>query len=227
MYKTEELTVPITKESFIYKTLLFLYPDQYRKKFGEQMLLVFQDMYEDEYKNFGKIRSVFWLRVSTDALQSIITQHLDFIKKEGLKKYLREVLHVNKYSVIGAILLLPFTTILGLDFVARILQRDLTHYSRPLNNYFSHIFLYQDHIGKIPLLWFVLIFFPILSIVLNIIPLHKSFFKNPVTLAILGLAGLALLIVYGHDFVPCIVQGILYHHAIINLPKAILICRNA
>ncbi len=234
MYKTEELTLPITKKQSMYETLLRLYPDQYRKRFDEQMLFVFQDQYEEELAKQGHIGSGFWFSVAVDVMYSAAVEHINTMRKQGMKKYVRNTLHINNYNIVGGILLLPIFVVFSIDVFARIAQGDLTHYNRPVYAFMSHTPFYQFPI----LLTWVLIF-PLLAIVINLVPLVKhaiatrrkfigiAFIQKNVLGIFLVLMALGFLTILAlHDFAPCVVNGILAGH----LPQffqLVQYCRNA
>ena len=63
MHDTEKLTL-ISKEQKIFQNLLVLYPEQYRKKFGQEMLFTFEDLYQEKLAIDGKLGVFFWLTIS-------------------------------------------------------------------------------------------------------------------------------------------------------------------
>src|SRR6185437_14594929 len=107
MYSIEK-TVPVSKGYIFYKNLLLLYPQQYRKKFGHEMLTLFEDIYHETLVKSGKIGFTFWLSINFDIAKSAFEQHRQLLKKQGMKKYSQQTLHINKYNIIGGLLLLPF-----------------------------------------------------------------------------------------------------------------------
>lgn len=233
MYKTATLLVSTHVEK-LFNFLLLFYPEQYRKKYGQEMRLLFQDMYQEELSKKGSIGIGFWFSQVGDITQSVIEQHIDMIQKQGMKKYLQQTFHINKYNVIGGILLLPFVIIFSADFIARVVQGDLTHYNRPFYAFLSHNYILT---GQAQIFWVIL--FPLIAVVLNIIPFvsslmhHKKkftlgslFFANPLAIIIAGLGFLSLIIAFGHDVIPCFFNGI-FLHSVFNIGKLISICRNA
>src|SRR6185437_13165118 len=141
MYKTEH-SIAFTKVNQIYKTLLLFYPAAYRKKFGSEMLITFEDLYQEQVLQNKKIGIGFWFSLILDIIQSAFAQHHDSLKKQGVKKYIHKTLHITTYNIIGAVLLLPFFSIFLIDILARIIQGDLTHYNRPVYALLSHSLLY-------------------------------------------------------------------------------------
>ena len=239
MYKTEKLSLSSTKENALYKTLLLFYPESYRKRFGQEMLIVFQDMYEEEIAKRGKAGIRFWILLLIDITENVMTQHFDMIRKYGVKNYLQQALHINRYNVIGVILLLPFILLLGSDFISRVIQGDLSHYNKTFYNSLSHTILYSQYRAQAPLLWTILVFFPILAVILNLIPFvfslrqHKKklsvgtlLFTNPLAVIIMGTGFLFVVIAFGHDAIDCFVNH-LFSNGLENIGRTISVCRNA
>src|SRR5476651_726084 len=127
MYKTKNLPVVLAKRQWLYRTLLLFYPLPYQKQFAEEMFLTFQDMYQEELNSKGKVGNGFWISILADVFISVLVQHGEALKKEGMKNYLRNILHINKYNVIGAVLLFPFAFLLGSDFLSRLVQGSFSH----------------------------------------------------------------------------------------------------
>jgi hypothetical protein len=155
------------------RILFLLYPLPYRKKFENEMLLVFNDMYQEELTEYGKIRTVFWLSQSVDLFKSIIEQHEEFARKYGFKKYIKNILHINKYNVLGVIFLLPFISMFLVDLSSRILQGDLTH---PNTSILHGI--YNTPLYWAPILFMWVILFPVLAVITNVIPLLLTLLKH-------------------------------------------------
>lgn len=235
MYETNNL---LLNEEKIFNALLLLYPEQYRKKYGNEMRLIFQDLYHEEIERKGKIGLRFWFNQVEDIAKSVIKEHINLISKKGMKKYLEKTFHLNKFNVIGGILLLPFIFLFGVDFLGRIVQGDFTHYNRAWYSAISHTILYVNYNGQAPLLWAILIFAPILAVVLNFIPIINSLrknkkltiinlsFANPLAIIIMGMGFFCLLVVLGHDIFPCVVNG-LTKGGFENFFNVLSVCRNA
>ncbi|MCL5797311.1 MAG: hypothetical protein M1366_00730 [Patescibacteria group bacterium] len=200
-----------------YSMLLLFYPPDYRRKFGQEMFLTFQDMYREEMMEKGKASTGFWLEVIGDAFSSAVGQHLQMIQKQGVRKYSRETLNLNKYNIIGGILLLPAFGIFALDIVSRVLQGDIVHYNRALYAFLSHTPLYRT-----PILFSWVILFPLLAVLINLVPVINYFRRkhtvkisvlfierNLISIAILGVGLFFLAIVKLHDFAPCMLHGLL------------------
>jgi len=233
MYSTEKLVLP-SKAQRIFQNLLLLYPEQYRKRFEDEMLLTFEDLYQEKVALDGQAGVLFWLRISFDIFATALEQQGKQMQKLGMKKYMGKTFHINKYNIIGFVLLLPFFSVFLISILARIAQGDLTHYNRPLNAFLSHSLLYW-----FPVLFTWVILFPALAVLLNIIPLLKALNKNhgflfafffikqnAFTLLILAVGLGFLAIIIFHDFAPCFVHGIL-RFGPGKLPSIVSYCRNA
>lgn len=233
MHNTERL-LSISKEQKVFHTLLLLYPEQYRKRFADEMLLTFEDLYQEKVAQEGQAGILFWLRISFDIFISALEQHRKQMQKLGMKKYLGKTLHINKYNIIGLVLLLPFFSVFLISLFARIAQGDLTHYNRPVYSLLSHSLLYW-----FPVLFTWVILFPALAIIVNLVPLIKNIIKkhgslfefsfirqNAITLLILAVGIGFLAIIKFHDFAPCFIHGIL-QVGVGQLPKIISVCHNA
>ncbi len=135
-----------------------------------------------------------------------------------MKKKLYSTIHLHWYSVVGSVFLLPFFFTLSADVIARVLQGDLFHYSRPL-----YYFLSQTPFYAYPMFLAWMLVLPIAAVLINLIPLlmkvsekpalftdQRFLLKNSVSIIIVG-AGLAFLaIIFLHDVVPCIVNGVIF-----------------
>lgn len=216
MYDKTEVTIQ-TKAAAFYKNLLFLYPSTYRKQFGEQMLLVFHDMYQDELSVKGNVQFGFWLSIILDVTKSSITQHISAMKQQGWRKYF----HITIYNIIGGILLLPFLLIFIYGMIGRTIQGDVYHYNRPFESVLYHSFIYANYFGKPLILMAIAILFPAIALLINLISIISSltktkkqspiklFLANPVAYVITLTGLFFLLIIFGHDFVPCTVNALM------------------
>lgn len=233
MYETNQLSLPTSAEIF-FNFLLQFYPQSYRKRFGQEMLFVFKDTYQEELKKRGKVGIGFWLVQVGDITKSVLEQHIDEIGKKGMKKYLQQTLHINTYNIISLVFLLPVILMTGIEIISRIVQGDLTHYNRPVYAFFSHTFLYWT-----PVLFTWVILFPLIAAILSLIPLIKSLAKKNTPLFswvfiqknILGIAillfGLGFIaLIRLHDFAPCVIHG-LTHVGFGQFSHIIAVCRNA
>src|SRR6185312_6663899 len=99
MYDTTQLSLPTNAEK-LFNFLLLFYPEQYRRKYGQEMRLLFQDLYREEIAKKGSVSATFWLIQIGDITKSVIEQHIDMIQKQGLKKYLQKTLHINRFNVL-------------------------------------------------------------------------------------------------------------------------------
>lgn len=233
MSEATNITVP-TFAQRVFAALISFYPIRYQKQFGTEMQLLFLDVYSEELIKKGRVGAIFWLSQIADLTKSIIIQHFFMLQKNGLKKYLRQEGHINKYNFWGGLLLLPILSIFIIDTISRITQGDLTHYNRPVYAFLSHTFLYSY-----PVLFTWVILFPLLAILINLIPIilnsqkkhaslvDLSFLAKNIISVILICIGLGFLIIIKfHDFAPCTIHGIL-NVGIGQLPHIISVCKNA
>jgi len=87
----------------IYAKLLYLYPPNYRRQYGQQLLQTIADMVDDAPS--AGARFAVWLRISFDLPITICKEHFLTI---GENMYTKQNLHTNRNAVIGgALLLLP------------------------------------------------------------------------------------------------------------------------
>lgn len=233
MYEATHLSLPTFAKRYI-TFFLQLYPIPYRKKFGQEIYYVFQDVYNEELAKHGKVTGGFWILQAFDFIKSAGEQHVSLINKIGMKKYLNKSLHINRYNVIGFILLLPFLSVFLIDVISRIAQGDLTHYNRPVYTMLSHTLFYWT-----PILFIWVIVSPTLAVLINLIPLIQNLKKkhaeiklftfirqNIVTLLIVAIGLGFIAIIKLHDFAPCVFHGTL-KIGIGQLPHIISVCRNA
>lgn len=108
-------TNTILRSERIYKFILKLYPRQYREEFGEEMQFVFSETLKDSYEQNGTQGIIsFWTLTMSDAVISLITQHLQKQKgKKSMKTKSTSILMQNKIfgwiaGGTAAILLIPF-----------------------------------------------------------------------------------------------------------------------
>lgn len=66
----------------LYGLLLFVYPEDFRREFGNQMLQVFRDSYRDE----ARARSLpsFWLRIVLDLASTAVKERVDSSQRRGV-----------------------------------------------------------------------------------------------------------------------------------------------
>lgn len=200
----------------LYKFLISLYPASYRRHYGQEMLILFRDMYAEELTKHGHTGLNFWLALTGDYAQSVVDQHAQAAGKSGLLNHLQRTFHINRYHIAGLILLLPALVVSAIDLGARIAQGDLFHYNRPVYAFMSHTPLYW-----FPILFIWVLVFPFLAVVINLIPVVRNasagrprIFSWPfihrnlgsLLLLVLGLGFLAMIRL--HDFAPCLVHGL-------------------
>ncbi|MDE2025231.1 MAG: hypothetical protein KGJ07_01940 [Patescibacteria group bacterium] len=233
MYETAYTSIPKHVDK-LFTILLLLYPSQYRNKFGEDMRTIFLDLYHEELIENGNIGVMFWLTQIGDITKSSIIEHVNFMKQKGMEKYFHQTFGINKFNLIGGIFLLPLFIVTAIDVIARIVQGDLVHYNRPVYSLLSHSPLYWY-----PILFVWVILFPLLTVIINLIPIAQSVLKNKtkiwnvsfvkrnvisLILLCIGLGFIAM--IRFHDFIPCFIHG-LFKVGFGQLPKILNVCRNA
>jgi hypothetical protein len=220
------------KSDRLYELLLLLYPETYRIKFGREMLYTFQDMRDEERAKRGMAGVGFWSGILFDTLLSAVHEHREVIRKDGMKKYLYQTLKLNNYNLVSLVLLLPYFIMACIDFTGRILQGNLGHYNPAT----------FDALSQTPLYWYPILFtwvilFPILAIVISLIPLAMNGKKmawpgiaylrqNPGSVILITIAVLLLAMMKLHDFLPCLVHNISMN-GFGHLPSIISLCRKA
>jgi hypothetical protein len=232
MYNISENAMVEEKSDRLYEMLLLLYPEPYRIKFGREMLYTFRDMRDEERTKHGMAGVVFWSTILFDTLLSAVHEHREAIRKDGMKKYLHRTPKLNNYNLVSLILLLPFLLMAGIDLISRILQGDLFHYNRA-----AYAAVSQTPLYWYPILFTWVILFPILAIIISLIPLAMNGKKmawpgiaylrqNPGSVILITVAALLLAMVKLHDFVPCLVHNISMN-SFRNIPSIISLCRKA
>lgn len=233
MYETTSLQLSHRAEK-IFLFFLQFYPKQYRKRFGQEMFYVFQDVCQEELENHKTLSASFWIRQIVDIARSIMHEHLLEVQHKGMKKYLEQTFHLSPYYIVSMGFLLPVILMTCTEILSRIIQKDMTHYNRPLYAFFSHTFLYWP-----PVLFTWVIIFPLLAAFISLIPLVVSFKKrktaflswrfllsNIIGIAILlfGFGFIALIRL--HDFLPCLFYG-LTHFGFGQLHRILSVCQKA
>ena len=232
MYNISENAMVEEKSDRLYEMLLLLYPEPYRIKFGREMLYTFRDMRDEERTKRGMAGVVFWSTILFDTLLSAVHEHREAIRKDGMKKYLHRTPKLNNYNLVSLILLLPFLLMAGIDLISRILQGDLFHYNRA-----AYAAVSQTPLYWYPILFTWVILFPILAIVISIIPLALNSRKVSVpgvaylgqyagSVILIALAAMLLAFIKLHDFLPCLMQNISMT-GFRDLPSIISLCRKA
>ncbi len=151
-----------------------------------------------------------------------------------MEHYLKSTLRFNKYNIIGLILLLPFFTILSIDAASRIIQDDLFSYNRTVYGFLSHTPIYW-----FPVLFTWIVVFPLLAVVINVLPLVRQvvqkrtslfsfeFVKSNIgTFLLLGIGLAFLAFIPLHDLAPCVLHGVL-SKGIGEFISLLQYCRNA
>jgi|SRR5579884_3026131 len=211
----------ITPEE-VYDTMLYVYPEKHLRRYGPLMHQNFRDLYreakaEDGYKGVLKL----WILLVKDIFTSSLSEHMEEIERQGLKKHLQKDLHLNKATVVAGLLMVPFCLFVALGMT-------FSFFYAPDNNPLYHSFLY-----KWPLLFTMIVACPALALLIslaNIFSHQDNIFsltfirKNILTLAVLVAAMGALTLVFGHDMIPCTLNGI-FHQGPLNLPNIYQYCR--
>lgn len=68
----------------LYRALLYLYPKEYRREYGAQMLQTLQDMLDDNSDSLG--RAMIWLRVAAETPLSILKENSNNIGEKSMNK---------------------------------------------------------------------------------------------------------------------------------------------
>jgi len=188
----------------IYDTLLYVYPEDYSSQYGRQMNQTFRDLYREAKAKDGS-KGVFslWLGVLGDLLISAVEEHLYSIKHDGLKKHLVRNLHINRYGVLGALLLVPFLIMFTISALVTLFSPA----SLPA--------LYASPVHAPGIFMVFGIVFPILAILINGFSLlHQIKLFSPLfirtnlfALGVVALGAGVLLLIFGHDFIPCLIRG--------------------
>jgi hypothetical protein len=232
MYNITENAMVEDKSDRLYILLLLLYPEPYLKKFGMEMLYTFQDMRDEERARHGMVGIAFWSGILIDTLLSALREHNEVIRKDGMKKYLYQTLKLNNYNLISLVLLLPYFIMTVIDLTGRILQGDLGHY-----NPSTYAVMSQTPLYWYPVLFTWVIIFPILAIVISLIPLTLNSRRVPVpgvaylrqyagSVILIAIALFLLAALKLHDFLPCMVHNISMN-GFRGLPSIISLCRKA
>ena len=234
MNKTQELALTTIEKNNWFHVMLFFYPEPFRKKFGEEMLLFLSDVYQEELAKNGKVGISFWMTQGLDISKNIIEEHLNYLGKFGFKKYMKNVLHFNKYNALGIFFLLPFVSMFAIDLVTRLITGNLL---RPNVQLLNGIYNSPLYWGPILFMWVIL--FPLLAVAINVIPLIKNTVKskngiwnstflkvNLVTLAIILLGLSWVLFLKVHDSVPCFINHII-NQGFTDFGHTIKVCKKA
>src|SRR5882762_8625506 len=96
--------IVVTKADAVYKILLNLYPKAYRQLYGQQMFIVFRDLYREQITEGEKIGIGFWIKIISDTVSSLIQQYAEVIKEYSMetsnKKKLFNVLKITSGLII-------------------------------------------------------------------------------------------------------------------------------
>jgi hypothetical protein len=104
----------------LYGFLLKFYPERYRQEFGEEMMFVFSESLKDAYAEHGDPGVVdLWVRTAVDAGRSLVTQHVDNLKRgDSMKTKNTNVLTRNRDILILALVvaLILMVPLAGMQF---------------------------------------------------------------------------------------------------------------
>lgn len=213
----------------LYRLLLCAYPLKHRREYGEQLDQLFGDLYRDE-KARKHIGLSFWMRMISDTGQSAAVEHVAAIREEGMNTYLQNYLHLNRWNLIGAFLLLPIFTMAVIDTITRL---------APAGRNAIMENIYHSPLYYAPVLRTWVLVFPIIALILNALPLAVSVRKaekgtsslslirnNIATLIVFGAAACFLVVLKLHDFAPCVLHNLL-KQGLSDIPGILGYCRNA
>jgi hypothetical protein len=206
----------------IYETVIGLYPERFRRRFGREMALVFQDMYRDERTRSGRIGWKFWFGIVYDGMRSLVREHGNELVAAGPKGYLREEWRLKAHNIIAAVCLLPFISLAAIDMLSRVTQGDFGHPNRIVMAALASSPVYHP---PVPVIWALVL--PVAALIISVVPLTVGvvtsakpgsvvFLKIHALEIILGAVSLSCLAVLVlHDFAPCMVRqtinGGLFH----------------
>lgn len=142
-------------QSRLYKKLLFLYPEQFRRKYGQQLLQTFDDILANEPSKFNRIglcvKEIFIMPIN------IVEQHLiNISRRGGLQKK-------TVVSIVAFTLLVPFILSLMSDEIAESL-------------YGQHLF--NTWLWSAPVLITWVIILPLISLVISLLTYLISVFRT-------------------------------------------------
>lgn len=213
------------KANLIYELLLELYPKNYQKEYGQEMRLLFNDLYREELAYHPEIRLVFWFRLIWDLLITTLEQHLDLISKIGLLKYLKITFNLDTLKLISLLSILPILFFTILDFTTVFLTGSRKTLETIYNNPY---WVYEITI---------IFFLPLILFMVNLAFLLKNLGNqknNPLSLRflsqhyfeiLLGLFCLGILVLaFGHDIIPCTYNNI-FSKGFLNIGSILTYCR--
>jgi hypothetical protein len=197
----------VTQSKKIYSTFLYLYPDSYRKRFGQEMKQVFSEMLSETYKKTGVFGVVvLWGRVLGDICVSLFSQHAQLEKQQ------------TRFDIVlfSFFLILPSFLFLSIVFLKGI---GISYFSNNFVTWLEHnAFYFSFFKASTPL---VFIIAPFVALFLNTIRVVRLGIKRDHDMLIstfslqlslfhiilIIVSGLILAIVIGHvvvDSLPCL-----------------------
>lgn len=113
------MTKKVSQSEKVYSSLLHLYPLKYRKDFGEQMYLDFQDMYEEAKRSdFGNGVFRLWIKLIPDFTSSLIREYM--YETEGGEYILKKKFDMLGliFWILAGIAVFPVTFIISMSLVS-------------------------------------------------------------------------------------------------------------
>jgi hypothetical protein len=98
---------------FVYRGLLCLYPAEFRRQFGEEMVQAFRDWLEDESRQSRPSFARVCFVASSDVISTCIHQHADVLTRWASQGVLRCIAGVLRLAALAAILILAVSTVLN------------------------------------------------------------------------------------------------------------------
>lgn len=133
--------------------------------------------------------------------------------------------------MLGIVLLIPLFGVFGLAFTSQLVV--LLGVSNSWMDTFGAVAEHYKILSMLPFIWL-----PIAAFVLNALPLALSAIRNGnpfqwqfvtsnfLPIAVAGLAVLGVLFLAGHDFFPCMLNGMI-EHGVREISPLFQICKNA
>ena len=180
-----------------YRTLLHIYPDAYRKQYGEQMVQTLADMLDDATSSSKRVS--IWTRTLLDLPISAARQQITYT---GAVMTAQTPKYVKNSGIAGAALLVPFFVLV----IAHALD------SQMQNSVFWHFHVLFTFFVLLPAIAFLLATVALISWLVErrkaekrswfkeLLDLRRNWFLLAVLILGLGIVSL----VYGHDSVHCV-----------------------
>jgi hypothetical protein len=198
-----------------YNFLIKLYPEDFQKQHGVELQQTFNNMVVDS----GIIKT--WFAILPDFIASAIKINLESLMRNSSLQF--------KLAIIGLVMLIPFGF-----FVALAIMGNLFHLT-------TNEIIGQNIAQNLILAKFLLIALPAAAFFMNLVPLASNtfeqksmshvltptFVRTNIPSLVVAAGGIgALVLLFGHDTVPCIVHGLMNQH-FQNIIPLINVCKNA